>query len=200
MATIRRVSTAPDRSASDAPALLVAAARELLGETTPADVTVRTIAGRAGLQHSLITRYFGSRDALLGVAVGEILAEVGQAMADAADLDGAVATGLDRFRASPGLTRAVGTLVTQGVTPTDARFPIVEALDAHLRAAGADPVRARDTAVAVIVVVFGWSAAEPWWSRMTLTPDDGDAAREVLEQAVRTLIDAALAPPETADR
>ena len=173
-----------EKGASDAPVRLLDAAVALLCERRPADVTVRAVAERAGLQHSQITRYYGSRDTLLGLAVAQIFAEVAAAIDAAPDLDAAVAATIDRFVASTALTSAVGVLVAQGVSPSSGRYPIVESLEAKLLAAGAGPTDAREVAVALVVTISGWASAEPWWLRIAGEHDPA-AGRRILERAVR---------------
>src|SRR5262245_38114204 len=56
----------------DARTRLIEAATELLADRPASAVTVREIAERAGLHHSLIHRHFGSKDELVRAVVGNI--------------------------------------------------------------------------------------------------------------------------------
>lgn len=192
----RPVPTAPGRAGPPAADRLVAATRELMTERKPADITVRAIAVRAGVQHSLIARHFGSRDALLATVVAQVLADVGEDAAAAPDLDAALDTITDQFSKKPALTRAIGTLVSQGTVPAARDHPIVHALERHLAASQVAPPRRREVAVAIIVAVFGWTLAESWWLHILDDTDDPVAGRRVL----RHTVDAILADAESTGR
>ncbi|MFN2560617.1 MAG: TetR/AcrR family transcriptional regulator [Jatrophihabitans sp.] len=52
-------------------AAVQAAAVDLLAERGPRDMTVREVAGRAGVNHALVHRHFGTKDALIRTVVAE---------------------------------------------------------------------------------------------------------------------------------
>lgn len=180
------------RTRSDVPGQLIVAARETLADTRPSEITVRHIAARAGLQHSLITRHFGSRDALLAAAMGDVLAELGEVIDGAEDLDGAISACVERPGSDPALTSAVFVLLSQGDRPSIDRYPLVEALERKLQTRGLDGRAARETAVAMTVLVTGWSAAEPWWLQVIGGSGDPQAGRAVLRQALWSLVESAV--------
>ena len=180
-----------DKVVSEAPSRLVEAARELLTERRPSEITVRAVAERAGVQHSLITRHFGSRDALLTVTVAQVFADIAAAIDDAPDLDRAITVAIDTFGSNPALASAVSVLVSQGVTPTTGRYPIIDAVEAKLRGAGVASGQAADTALMLVVTITGWVAAEPWWLTIA-DQDDAREARRILERALRALVADAL--------
>jgi AcrR family transcriptional regulator len=59
-------------------AAVQAAAVELLAESGPREVTVRKVAERAGVNHALIHRHFGTKDALLRAVVTEQSRQLGE--------------------------------------------------------------------------------------------------------------------------
>jgi AcrR family transcriptional regulator len=65
------------------------AAVELLSERGPRDVTVREVAERAGVNHALIHRHFGTKDELIRTVVAEQSRELGARTADLSPTDSA---------------------------------------------------------------------------------------------------------------
>lgn len=63
-------------SADETRAALVDALIELLGERSVAAISVREVAAAAGVNHGLVHRYFGSKDALVRAAVEQISQQV----------------------------------------------------------------------------------------------------------------------------
>jgi TetR/AcrR family transcriptional regulator, repressor for neighboring sulfatase len=174
---------------------LLAATRELLAEKPAADVTVREIAARAGVQHTLIRRHFGSRDALLSLVVAETLSQFAEAVDAARDLPGAVQTVLEQFSTNRALASGMAVLVLgQGLSEIE-RFPLADALERQLLLAGVDRARARDTAVVVIALTSGWAASLRFWLSMAGRRDDPSAARDAIERAVWALIEDAMHDP-----
>ena len=68
-------------------AVLLSAATEIVERTGSANFTVRQVAARAGINHGLVHRYFGTKDALVEAVIVEIDASVAQEMAAGAGLD-----------------------------------------------------------------------------------------------------------------
>lgn len=58
-----------------------AAAADLLAERGPAVISVRDIAERAGVNHALVHRHFGTKDELLRAVVADLSAQLGSAVA-----------------------------------------------------------------------------------------------------------------------
>lgn len=63
------MTAVPSQGADDTRRRLLEAAIEIAGQEGPAGVTYRSVAGRAGLAHSLVRHYFGTREALLAEAL-----------------------------------------------------------------------------------------------------------------------------------
>ena len=154
---------APNRAPEEIRAVLVAATVELLSEGPAGDVTVRAIAGRAGVQHSLITRHFTSKDELVAVALGQLAAEYRQVV-DGGDgpADGYLRA-LDHLRANPtaAVAMATGGSARAGGSPED-RFPGYAAHLHQIVAAGApDDEHTRLVAGVTMALVAGWTFLEP---------------------------------------
>jgi AcrR family transcriptional regulator len=170
---------------------LFEATRELLAEQPATELTVRQIAARAGVQHTLIRRHFGSRDALLAFVVAETLSQFAAAVDAAPDLTTAVDTGLEQFRTNRALTSGMAVLVVgQGLGELE-RYPLADAYEAQLLRAGIARGRARDTAVMVIAVMSGWAVGVRFWIGMADRGDDPSAGHEIVGRAVWALIDEA---------
>jgi AcrR family transcriptional regulator len=84
----------PPRGREAVMAAVQAAAVTLLAERGPREVTVRNVAELAGVNHALIHRHFGTKDALIRTVVAEQSRELGDR---AAALSGADAAGLLRL-------------------------------------------------------------------------------------------------------
>ncbi len=156
------------------------------------DITVRMIAERAGLGHALITRYYGSRGRLLTIAVSVTLVELAADVAGASDMHAAIRRTFDRVLGSRELTAAINVvaLETEEVEEREG-FPVVEALTAHLEAAGAPPIVARRTAATLTMMIFAWAGAEPRWLRMGGYADDATTGRYEFLQILLALADRA---------
>jgi AcrR family transcriptional regulator len=180
---------------------LLVAARELLTEVPLNTITVRLIAGRAGVGHTLITRYYGSRAGLLLSAIGNTLGGIATDIANAPDIHAAVRGAFNRVQQHPQLTAAINTLTTetQAVEENEG-FPIVEAFAAQLEAAGVPPARARQRAAIITVMTFGWVGPEPRWLRMAGLDGDPTTGRYVYLQTLLELVDNAIQPPPPGER
>ncbi len=150
---------APYRKAAEVRADLLAATRELLSERSVRAVTVRDIAARAGVQHSMITRHFGSKDALVAQAVGSAAAEYAQAFRAAQDPVEGYVLALRHLRALPG----TGLVLSAGGDERadgdeDSQFPgVAQHLGSLLDAGAPDDLRTRVLAGLLASAVLGWS-------------------------------------------
>lgn len=148
------------RSGDEIKGELVAAVRRCLRATPANQLTVRQIADEAGLQHSLITRYFGSRDALIDTAYFEILVEWAVAV-DAAEPDDALRVTLQHLFDHPhDLTGVVGARTQRAERGGRGKFPIADRLERHAREAFVGVEISRiDIAIAVATIV-SWAMSE----------------------------------------
>ncbi|MBK9647577.1 MAG: TetR/AcrR family transcriptional regulator [Deltaproteobacteria bacterium] len=87
----------PRVPADETRARLRAAAAELFRERPPGEVSVREIAQRAGVNHGLVHRLYGGKDALVLAVLRQVFRETGEAIAARAaqDFEAALASGLD---------------------------------------------------------------------------------------------------------
>ena len=90
-------SSRPRRSADESRQALVAAALALFRERPPDRVGVREIAAAAGVNHGLVHRLFGGKDALVTAVLREVFRETGLAISEGLDddLTAALGRGLD---------------------------------------------------------------------------------------------------------
>lgn len=173
------MSRAAYRKADTVRGDLLHATLGLLSERPARDLTVREIAARAGVQHSLITRHFGSKDALIAEAVGLVASQYAHEVASAEDAADGFARGVRHLRAAP----SAGFVLTAPADrrtgdDADARFP---GLAVHLRAlldAGADDdMETRVLAGLLISMVIGWSVGRDTVMQAMDLP--GDATTDV---------------------
>lgn len=174
--------------------LLFDAARDLLAEKSASELTVREIAARAGVQHTLIARHFGSRDALLALVVSETLARFAVAVETAPDLAAAVRTGLDQFSSNRALASGMAILVVGEGVGALGRYPLADAYEAQLVAAGVEAGRARDTAVCIISLLSSWAIGADFWLGMAGRSGDPRRGRDLVEPAVWAVVDQAKHP------
>jgi AcrR family transcriptional regulator len=179
---------------------LFEAVRDLLAEKPATDLTVREIAARAGVQHTLIRRHFGSRRTLLTLVVAETLSQFATAVEAAPDLAGAVEVGLEQFGTNQALTSGMAVLVVGHDITTFASYPLADAYEAQLVRAGVAPDRARDTATVVIALMAGWAIGQPFWLGMAGRRDDPRTVRDTIERAVWAVIDHATPVTTTINR
>ncbi len=191
------MSRAPYRKADAVRADLIRATRELLAEQPARTVTVRAIAERAHVQHSLITRHFGSKTALMAIAVGEVADDYAEAVAAADDVATSYTEALRHLRRTP----AAGMVLTtddehrRGDGPA-ARFP---GLNLHLQAllaAGApDDLRTRVLAGLLESTVIGWSIGrDTVLDALEIPPDRIDEVDRMAEGLLASIVVSQLPP------
>lgn len=151
-------------------ALIDAAGRELAAKGV-AGASVRAIAAAAGVNHGLVHRHFGSKDAM----VTAVLDDLAQRMAARAEEDPAWPFGapaglggsaplagddelLDRF------WRILARTILDGGDPAalQRHHPYVEAFVARLRERGLPEHRARLVAAQSVALALGWLLYEPY--------------------------------------
>jgi len=154
-------------------------------------ITVRMIAERAGVGHTLITRYYGSRGRLLTIAIGITLMELAHQIAAAPDVHAAVRSTFHQVLQSRELTSAINVASLDSVEQTD-DFPVSDAFATQLSSAGATPERARERAATLTLMIFAWAAAEPRWLAMAHHADDPTTGRYEFQRTLLTLVDEAI--------
>jgi AcrR family transcriptional regulator len=168
----RRLAAAaapPPRGQRETVAALVDATIGLLAERGPAAVSVRDIAARAGVNHGLVHRHFGSKQELVRAALdrlaGELFDAAGAAPLDVAGLS-ALFTATARHEA---YWRALARTVLDGDAPRafQSRFPtirrVVEALEGMQRSGAlTTDVGAPLLTAGLGALVLGWLVFEPF--------------------------------------
>ena len=154
---------APNRTPDEIRSILVDATVELLSEQPVGAVTVRAIAARAGVQHSLITRHFTSKDELVAVALARLTAAYREDVEAGDDATDGYLRALDHMRANPtaAVAMAAGGSARAGSTPA-VRFPGYAAHVEQIVAGGApDDDHTRLVAGVAMSLVAGWAFLEP---------------------------------------
>lgn len=141
---------------------LVEAAADLLAER--GDVSVRTIAAKAGVNHGLVHHYFDGKDGLRRAVLDHLVAQQATRLADV-DLDdprallrAAMRIARDDRRFFKILARAM--LDGDVPTPLQSAFPVVRRLVGVLEKEGVDDPKRR--VAQGIAFTFGWMLFEPW--------------------------------------
>ena len=143
------------RSAPEIREQLLAATRELLFSVPAHELTVRAIGEEAGLQPSLINRYFGGRDALVNAAAATILLEFAAAI-DEADPGDAAQVAADYLVEKPIDLAALNSAFRVGSNPSyPAQVPALAALYDKLQQT--DPPHPDRAQVAIAMsFIVGW--------------------------------------------
>jgi AcrR family transcriptional regulator len=185
------MSRAAYRKAEAVRADLLTATVELLSQRPARDVTVREIAERAGVQHSMITRHFGSKRALVAEAVAQVSADYSTAVAAADDPPDGYVLALRHLRSAP----ASGLVLTASDdrrTGEDAeeRFPGLAVHLQHLLGAGADDdLETRVLAGLLISTVIAWGLGrDTAMDAMDIPRDRTDEVDRIAEDLVGRLV------------
>lgn len=190
----------PYRKGGEVREEILAAAEELLAVRMPAEVSIRDIADRAGVQHSVIYRHFETKDRLFAEVVSRTVAGYTEAIAGASDPAQAFGVGLahmaDHRPAFAALTRALGSIDLDGDTDPFPGFVHHYAQLAPASDVGGSPLRAGDEidprllTAALMAFTSGWAFLEDWWlSAAGLADADRAAARDQIGVLIRQLID-----------
>ena len=155
MTTARAREDSPRASAPLGRAEVVAAvlesAADLFAERGPAATSIRDIAARSSVNHGLIHRHFGSKDALVGAVLdhlGRHLAELLAAKADGS----AIGEAVDRQLRVLARTSLDG----YSIGELQSRFPTMELLLDTVRERHSTELGARLAAAHTIALQLGW--------------------------------------------
>ena len=189
-------------------ALLLHAATEIVERTGSPNFTIREVAARAGINHGLVHRYFGTKDALVDAVIAEIEVSVAKDMAAEADIDALNSDGaatLARLIAHAMLSErtlsggaapvdirpdANGGINggAQRADPTPAPSPVADLLVRRCReASDMSEQDARVVAAQIMALAMGWRLNEEFLIRSCGLGDHRvDALRkELLESCMR---------------
>lgn len=137
-------------------AAVLAAASELFAERGPAATSIREVAARAGVNHGLLHRHFGSKRQLLAATL-QHLADYGAALRDS----GASQTQLEAVRELQARVMVRSMLDGFPVEELQQRFPGMERFLDEVRSGHSDDRRARLLAAHGMALQFGWGLMAP---------------------------------------
>jgi AcrR family transcriptional regulator len=155
---------APYRKADEVKAAVLEAATELFATHTPDAVSLRQIAERAGVQHSLIIRHFGTKDEV----VRQVLIRMTEGYAASVDTTSSAPDGFkaafDYMLGEPAAIRSMVSAVigAEGLVTEGRPFPGVARHLAQMEADGATGRDPRIVAVVAVTLMGGWAMLEPW--------------------------------------
>jgi len=202
------LAAAPPRGQRETVAALIDATIALLAERGPAAISVRDIAARGGVNHGLVHRHFGSKQALVRAALDRLATELfetaGAARLDVSGLN-ALFTATARHES---YWRALARTVLDGEPPREfqSRFPtigrVVETLrDMQQSGALTTELDAPMLTAGIGALVLGWLVFEPFLLAATgLDARSRDDNRGALFASLLTILarlggDASAPPP-----
>ncbi|MGN6696502.1 MAG: TetR/AcrR family transcriptional regulator [Aquihabitans sp.] len=180
---------------------ILQAADELLAERGPFEVSVRDIAERAGVQHSVVHRHFETKDGLFAEVVKRTTARYAEAITDVDDPAAGFVAGMTYMADHrAGFTALVRTVASSAVRDDITRFPGF-ALHLERLAPGApdrgpvadgdgEAVDPRVLGAALMALTSGWAFLEDWWlASAGIDAGDRDAARAQIGRIIQQLVD-----------
>ena len=174
---------APQRPTERTREILISATRRLLATTPAPAITIRGIGEEAGVQFSLVTRHFGSKDALLIAAYQQIVADWVAAIVDG-PVDELVDRAAEYLASHPFDLQGIRFITAPTDVFPDGRSPVVDAIVEQFDQGGR-PVDTVDVTAAV-ALLLGWLPAKDHWSDAAgADPDEALAA--VIVHAKRCL-------------
>lgn len=191
--TPKTVAAPAPRGRTEVTAAILDAARTLFASRGYAAVSVRDLAEAAGVNHGLVHRHFGSKEAVLRAVLQGMFSEVG------AEAQGALDPDAPDFilRLFPVAARReqdwriLMRAVLDGFDFRDAgfSFPITGAVLRHvITQQGGDSREARERAAAIIAGGIGWLLLEPYLTVTLDLPDaDPDARLDRISELFQTL-------------
>jgi TetR/AcrR family transcriptional regulator, repressor for neighboring sulfatase len=164
-------------------AAVQAAAVELLAEQGPREVTVRKVAARAGVNHALIHRHYGTKDALIRAVVTEQSRQLGERAAALPRAD--AATLLRLLQDHPAYWRVLARITLDDPSLLAGRQLPAATAALALVAGGADADEQTRVAAAVAAsTALGWLVFGPHLARVLDLPDS-ERFDEQVGEAVR---------------
>lgn len=160
---------------------LIEATIELLGEASPADIPIKAIAARAGVNHGLVHHYFGSKEDLVRAAIRRGAAR----LYDGQPADLRTGYTFRFLRQNPGLVRGLARIVLDGpgdlledlAPPRERLDGWIGQLEAQLAARGlAGTFDAPTLNAFVVAALMGWWTFRPLLAAAFRVPEDADDA------------------------
>ncbi len=167
---------------------LITATERLCAERSPGQVSVREIAGQAGVNHGQIQHYFGSKLALIAATMERIEAELIDRIASGAAIE--LSGFIDFVSDRPAFTRMIAWVILEG--RDDSVFEDLwfgKALSERLRAAGRPEEEAQALATQIMVLAGGWALFRPAIATATGLDADGvGLAQKSLQRLAESLV------------
>ena len=149
-------------------------------ETEGTDVTIRDISNRANVPHSLVARYFGSKEGLISEAIATTLPDDVELAGSLDCVVDAAGTAFDSVLERPERIRILAQLLNGGAAPREIRSeaPILETLVRLVEEQCPDVADPRVTAAAIGALSMGWLLVEDYLIEHTgLADEDRDEVR-----------------------
>jgi TetR/AcrR family transcriptional regulator, repressor for neighboring sulfatase len=137
-------------------AAVLEAASELFAERGPAATSIREVAARAGVNHGLLHRHFGSKSQLLAATL-QHLADSAAALRES----GAPLEQLEAAREVQARVMVRSTLDGFPIEELQQRFPGIERFLEQVRSGHSDERKARLLAAHAMALQFGWGLMAP---------------------------------------
>jgi TetR/AcrR family transcriptional regulator, repressor for neighboring sulfatase len=137
-------------------AAVLAAASELFAEKGPAATSIREVAAKAGVNHGLLHRHFGSKRQLLAATL-QHLADSGATLRDS----GASAEQLEAAQELQARVMVRSTLDGFPIEELQKRFPGMERFLEQVSSGHTDERKARLLAAHAMALQFGWGLMAP---------------------------------------
>ena len=172
-----------------------AATVELLAERGPREITVRAVAERAGVNHALVHRHFGTKDDLIRAVITQQSHEIGTAAAALGGGESAdVAAMLDVLREHPAYWRVLArTVLDAPEMLAQRRLPAAAIVLGRMTPDADSPAQTRERAAVAGSLALGWLVFGAHLASV-LQVDDVAGFDAAVAAQVRAIVD-----PEVAD-
>jgi AcrR family transcriptional regulator len=146
------------------------AAERLFRDRSPADVTLREIAAEAGVNYSLVYRYFRTKEALIGAVFSPRVKGIREQYVDAPEGPEALRD-VHYMHDAPGYARSLAWVILEG-NDLDVLFQELETNEDHPDEAEVAALEPRDLEARIAIGSFlalamGWDLYEPYLLRLT---------------------------------
>ena len=163
------------------------AAVELLAERGPREVTVRDVAERAGVNHALVHRHFGTKEDLIRTVIEQQSQEIGAAAAHLTRTD--VAGVLEVLREHPAYWRVLArTVLDAPEMLSQRRLPAAGIVLGMMTPGAETPPDTRERAAVAGSLALGWLVFGMHLSSVLQVEDAGAFDKAVAEQ-VRAIVE-----------
>jgi AcrR family transcriptional regulator len=153
-------------------------------------VTVRDIADRAGVQHSLVHRHFQTKERLLAEVVSRTVQDYADVVAQATDPTEGFVLGMNHIAENPAGFLALAS-ARIGQTRLEQRRPSFPGVALHRQqleaAATTGELDPEVVTVATLAMAAGWALFEDWWMSAA-GRRDRRALRSEIADVIRRLV------------